>query len=118
MLPCVGEFILQIGNGGGVSACGHWHTAALRPRRLAVLRFRGFPAYCAAPSHVALPVPEGPLITYHIVRAVVQHSKTAGLMSESGQKRYSIFSALCQLPPGADNARPPGTNGGACAMQS
>src|SRR5262245_11631469 len=29
------------------------------PRRLAVLRFRGFPAYCATPSHVTLPVADG-----------------------------------------------------------
>jgi hypothetical protein len=32
--------------------------AALRPHRLAVLRFRGFANYCATPSHIALPVPE------------------------------------------------------------
>jgi hypothetical protein len=35
---------------------GHCRVAALRPRRLALLRFRGFPAYCATPCHVALPV--------------------------------------------------------------
>jgi hypothetical protein len=32
-------------------------VAALRPRWLAVLRFRGFSAPCAAPCHGALPVP-------------------------------------------------------------
>ena len=47
------------GNGRAAAARGRWRVATLRPRRLAVLRFRGFPAYCAAPSHVALPVADG-----------------------------------------------------------
>jgi hypothetical protein len=51
------EPLLQIANGEGVSARGSWRVASLRPRRLAVLRFRGFPAYCATPSHVDLKPP-------------------------------------------------------------
>src|SRR5258708_7610918 len=50
-------------------ARGHCRAATLRPRRLAVPRFRGFPAYCGAvspkPSRLAdnltLPYREGPL---------------------------------------------------------
>ncbi len=58
------------------AAGGRWRLVALQPRRLAVLRFQGFPAYCATPSHVALLVADGRL-TYHIVRVAVQHSKLA-----------------------------------------
>src|ERR1700738_1187630 len=68
-----GDLLLQIGKRGAASARGRWRVAALQPRRFAVLRFRGFPAYCATPSHVALPVAEP--LTYHIVRVVVPHSK-------------------------------------------
>ena len=53
------QLLLQIGNGGAPSARGRWCVAALRPRRLAVLRFRGFPAYCTTLSHVALLVADG-----------------------------------------------------------
>src|SRR5260370_37062621 len=66
-----GYLLLQIGKRGAAAACGRWRVTALRPRRLAVLRFRGFPAYSVAPSHGALPMP-----TYHIVRVLVQNSKT------------------------------------------
>ena len=45
-------------------------------------------------------MPEGPL-TYHIVRAVVQHSKIGCRLSEMGQNEKPSRSSLCQLPPGA-----------------
>jgi|SRR4249920_2083394 hypothetical protein len=78
VLTCVGEFIFQIGNGGAAPR-GYWRIAALRPRRLAGLCFRGFPACCATPSHLALPVAGD--LAYHIARLVVQHSKRLSPMT-------------------------------------
>src|SRR6202048_5042038 len=51
------KLFLQIANGqiGLLRRVG-----TLRPRRLAVLRFRWFPAYCATPCHVGLPVAKQP----------------------------------------------------------
>ena len=87
----------------GRVARGRRRVVALRPCRLAVLRFRGFPAYCAAGSHGALPVPEGPL-TYHIMRAVVQHSKIFGSTSARGHNPNCRPAGLCRLRPAADIA--------------
>src|SRR5262249_9033690 len=80
------DLVLQIGKGGGTTSTrGRWRVVALRPGRPAVLRFCRFPANCAAPSHVALPVGQTALV-YHIVRVVVQHSKIDRRSSAVGQR--------------------------------
>src|SRR5262249_53291165 len=81
----IGDLLLQFGNGRRAPRRSRWRLVALRASRLAVLRLRGFAAYCATPSHVALPVAEA-LLTYHIVRAVVQHSKINLPGTASGHK--------------------------------
>jgi hypothetical protein len=53
--------------------------AALRPHRLALLRFRGLPAYCPTPIHLSPPSSRRPYPTTSSA-FVVQHSKRVSLL--------------------------------------
>jgi len=90
------KLFLQIGKPeGGASARSCWGVAALRPGRLALRFLRRFPAYCATPSHVALPVAGD--IDYHIEDTVAQHRTSRPPTSELRRIR---------LPPAAGMSPP------------
>src|SRR5262245_41145750 len=107
MLPCVGEFILQIGNGGGVSACGHWHTAAPRLCRLAVPRSCWFTAYGATPCLLTTPGDDDRNLPHDAAYCASQQiwmpiDRSGSLATEELEVTRSSMSAL---PPKADSSR-------------
>jgi hypothetical protein len=93
------KLILQIANGPIGSNLGCCRVFALRPQRLAVPHFRGFSAYRAAPSHVALPVANDLRLPRREGRCAAQHKSNSIRPNRvtSGSRRLGPFVSSRQV---------------------